>query len=189
MRWRVGMAMAMWLLGCATPPPTTRLTIGDYDAAIAKMTQSLAASDFLAGRGPHTEPAVIVIDRVLNLTTDIIPPAEQWMMIARLRGALPIMELERNKAITFQITPEKYQLLRDAGFEGDFRAARPATHVMSAVFRSMRREVRDPREEGHIVAVTDFYQLEYTIVNVVTREIAWSDSFEFQRQAVGLRID
>jgi hypothetical protein len=174
---------------CATTPPTTRLTIDDYNTTIAVVTQSLAASDFLRDRGPDSEPIVIVVDRVLNLTTDIIPPAEQWMMVARLRGAMPIIELERNKAITFQITPEKHQLLRDAGFEGDFRTGKPATHVMSAVFRSMRRELRDPREEGHIVAVTDFYQLEYTIVNVASREIVWSDSFEFQRQATGLRID
>lgn len=132
---------------------------------------------------------VIVINKVENLTTDLIPPAQQWMLMARLRGALPIQELADRRNIVFQVEPQRWALVREAGFDGDLGTAKPPTHVMSAVYRSARREVRDPKEHGAVVAVTDLYDLRYTITNLQTRQIEWTDDFLIKRYARGLRID
>lgn len=181
--------MLVALAGCSAPPRSTRLTIGDLNEATTRMTTSLAMSDLIRDRGPDSPRMVIVINKVENLTTDLIPVAEQWMMIARLRGAMPIQELSRNKNILFQIDPRRHRLLRDAGYEEDFGPTIEPTHVMTATFRSSRREVRDPAKGGHVVRVADLYALEYSITDLVTRQLQWTDRFEFQREAVGLRID
>lgn len=177
------------LTGCSAPPRSTRLTLGDLNAAHEKIVASLAGCDFLKDRGQESPQAVIVINKVLNLTTDIIPPGEQWMHVARLQGALPLQELAKRENIVFVLPPERISSLREAGFDVDSGGALKPTHVMSAEFRSIRREQRTADDLGQVTGITDFYDLRYTILNLETRQIEWTDSFEFQRQALGLRID
>jgi len=177
------------IAGCATAPRSTRLTLDDLNAAHEKVVASLAASDFLRDRRPDSPQAVIVINKVLNLTTDIIPPGEQWMHVARLQGAMPLAELALRKNVVFVLPPERVRSLRDVGFDVSNEKALKPTHVMSAEFRSIRRDKREAKQEGQVTGITDYYDLEYTIVNLNTRQIEWTDRFEFQRQALGLRID
>lgn len=174
--------------GCTATPRSTRLQLGDIDEAVERMIASLTVSDFLAARGPDSPPMVIVINRVSNLTTDLIPPEEQWMVMARLRGALPIRQFADRKNIRFQITPERHAMLREHGFRDELGGFDPPTHVMAAVFRSARREVRDPRD-GQIRTLQDYYYMEFTIDEIITRKTEWTDRFEFKRMAVGSRID
>ena len=149
------------LLSCSTSPQSTRLTIDDFNQVTERMAQSLGQSRLLVSRDPGSPRMVIVINKVQNLTTDLISPSEQWMLMARLRGALPIQELSTRKNIVFQVESERWALVRQAGFDGELGDSQSPTHVMSAVFRSARREVRDPQEHGAVVAVTDFYHMQY----------------------------
>ena len=167
---------------------STRLTDRDLDGVVQAMRASLAASDFFGQRDEHAEPAVIVLDRIENLTGDLLTRAERWMLVARVQGALPIRELAGKKNIAFQITPERHALLRKAGFAGDLETAPQATHLMTATFHSARRAGRDTRT-GLTDRRADYYYFEYRITEVRTRRLAWTDSFEIKREAVGLVID
>lgn len=180
--------LALTLTGCADPPRSTRLTLGDIQETSQRMVASLAGSDWLTGRGPDSPPIRIVIDKVENLTSDVIPEAEQWMYVAKVAGALPVQELGRKRNITFQITPRRQRALEERGFEVDLAAAEPPTHVLTATFLSATRagsaKAERPADER-----SDRYYLSYQILDLASREVVWEDRFEFQRAASGLLID
>ena len=178
------------LSGCQAGGQTTELRHDDLNVATAEMAASLAASDFLAGRGPDSPPIVVTINKVENLTSDIIPPGEQWMLMARLQGSQPIRQLSRDKNIRFQIPPERRKLLAGADVRLTPEQAQEyePTHVMKAIYRSSTRTVRGERK-GHIDRRQDYYTLAYQISDIRGRKIEWEDSFEFKREAAGLIID
>lgn len=176
---------------CSSQGKSTVIRAADFDAATQEMVTSLAASDFLRDRTPDSPLAIITINKVENLTSDPIPPGEQWMLMARLQGALPIRELGQRKNIRFQIPPKRQLLASEGGYRGDFTdpAARtPATHVMKATFRSSTRVART-KSHSLVNDRVDYYTMQYVIESIQTREIVWTDSFEFKRQARGLAID
>lgn len=176
------------LAGCATDPPrSSRLTLGDYDMLVAHMSQSLASSELFATRTPNTPPIYITINKVENLTSDVIPPAEQWMLMARVRSSVPLLALRRERNVTFQITPERFAMLRDAGFNADLGTDRDPTHIMRAVYRAAPRAATG--EERYVDERTDYYFLEYQITELASRKVVWADHVEFKRSAKGLVID
>ena len=174
-------------VGCHSTPQSTRLRLDDFNVTVQRMAESLVRSEFFTNRGPASEPVYITINKVLNLTSDIIPEAEQWMLMARVQGALSKPELAR-KNVYFQITPEQHARLRAAGFEGDLGDLPRTTHVLRAVFMSARRGERDD-SHGYVTGRQDYYYLEYAILELDTRRVAWSETFEFKRQAAGLAVD
>lgn len=178
---------ALIFTACASKSRTTRIQLDDFNTAAAKMAQSLAASRLLADRGPDSPPIIVTVNKIENLTEDIITPAEQWMFIEKVRTALPIQELRQKKNITFQIPIEQQRMLAADGFDIDPFAGPKPTHVMKAVFLSTPRMGRD--SDQHIDRRLDFYYMEYSITDLNTRQIVWIDTFEFKRQAVGLLID
>ena len=184
----LGVATTGLLTSCNSAPQSTRLRASDFDETIAKMAQSLAASDFLASRDAQSPAAWVVIDKVENLTTDIIAPAEQWMLVARLQSSLPIRSLAEKKNVRFQITPERHALLRQAGYEGELGTPPKVTHTLAAVFLAAPRTNRTANR-GQVSDRADFYYLEYSLLDLDTRQIVWSDTFEIRRQARGLAID
>jgi len=173
--------------GCAGPE-STRLRASDFDETLGKMIQSLSSSEFLAERSPDSPPAWVVIDKVENLTNDVIPPAEQWMLVARLQSAMPLQRFREQYRVMFQITPERHALLRQAGFTGELSTPPAITHTLSAVFMSAPRAGRDIKA-GMVNTRSDYYYLEYRLVDVKTRETKWLDTFEIKQQAKGLAID
>jgi len=183
--------LALSLAGCASTNDT-RLTGDDFDVTTAKMAESLTHSAFFAERSPASPPVYVVINKVENLTTDIIPPAEQWMLMARIQGALPIRQLGKNKAVFFIIPPEREPMATGAGYRGDFSHA-PAgitpTHVLKATYRSSTRTARD--SDGNINRRQEYYTLQYQLTDVAGRDIVWTDMFEFKRQTKsgGIAID
>ena len=189
--------VALLLTGCASGPGRhTRLAADDLDALVQYMVQSLAASEFLRERTADSRPISIVIDKVENLSSDIVTEAEQWMVVARLRGAMPLTEFSRSKNITFQITPERFETLRRAGYADELGLVTPSTHTMAATFRSLRRSgsrsgSRASRDgHGGVTNLrADTYYMEFRITNVQTRALVWIDEFSFTRQARGLVID
>lgn len=180
---------AVLLIGCflsactpATARPTTRLTVDDFDAAAEAMAQSLLRSDALRERTPESEPWIVSIQNVLNLSSDVIPQREQWSVIAQLRGATPIRELRATKNIHFVLPAERVEALRQSEnaveFHDDaFASQRRPTHVMTATFRSATRAVEKAR--------TDVYYMEFEILDLATSQPAWQDRFEFKREAKG----
>jgi hypothetical protein len=184
----------MALLAAVTSGPacqrsrSTRLTGQDIMAATDAMRQSLADSRFLAGRSPDSPPMAIVINRVQNLTSDVIPIPEQWMYVARVINALPIQQLAKQRNIRFVISPERIEALRQAGFEVQGPGALEPTHLMSATFLSARRAGRQPGAEVTDIR-SDYYFMEYAIFDLADRDIVWTDRFEFKRQAEGALID
>lgn len=182
-----GLALALTLASCATPGESTRLRASDFEVTVQQMVQSLGRSNFLAERTPDSPPAYIVINRVENLTTDLIPEAEQWMLMARVQGSMPLRELGRRKNIHFLIPPERQPLLRDAGYKEPLLSGPEATHTLAAVFRAAPRTVA--ADNRYVGRRQDYYFLQYSLAAIRSREIVWTDQFEFKREAKGLTID
>lgn len=168
--------------GCATARETSVMTQDDLNEVTAQMSASLAASDFLRDRTANSPPITITIDKVENLTSDLLPPAEQWMLMARLQGSLPLVDLRRTKNITFQVPPERGPLILDAGYQGQLNLSPIHTHTMTAVFRSATRVAR---EEGRVAGRVDLYRMEYKIFDITHRDVQWTDEFMFKREAIG----
>lgn len=183
----LGGSAVLLTAGCSSAQ-STRLTASDFDQTIEKMVQSLAASDFLRERQPDSPQAWVVINKVENLTTDIIPVAEQWMLVARLQSSVPIKHLAQTKNVRFQITPERHEMLRQAGFTDELITPPTVTHTLAAVFMSAPRAARDGKG-GQLTSRSDFYYLEYSLLELETREVVWTDTFEIKREARGLAID
>lgn len=175
----LALVLVMWLSGCAAPQSTT-LRAADFDNMADAMAQSLLRSPALAERTPDSEPWTISIQKVTNLSGDVIPVREQWAVMAMLRGSVPIRELRDLKNVSFTLPAERVEMLRAddnrpelAGF-GDERAV---THVMTATIRSVTRTAADAR--------TDLYYAEFDLMDLARGVPVWNDKFELKRQALG----
>lgn len=176
----------MWLLGvlllpaCAQPR-STRMTVGDFEAMAAQMAQSLSRSPALAGRTPDSAPMVVAITKVENLSSDVMSEGEQWGVIAKIRGSLPIQALRQQKNIAFVIPAEQTRKLRQQGDLGaaaeQFGSERSPTHTMTATFRSVTRAIDKARSE--------LYFCEFSLIDLKTSEPIWTDRFEYKRLATG----
>lgn len=174
---------AMVFTGC-TPKPvgeSSRITVADIETMTETMAQSLMRSDALVERGPTSGPWVVSMDKVLNLSDDVMTPNEQWSILAQVRGATAIDALWDEKAIRFVIPPERVVELRDSSYGQDFAdgfaSERQVTHTMTATFRSVTRAQAKVR--------SDLYYCEFDMLDLNTGEQVWSDRFEFKRQARG----
>jgi hypothetical protein len=177
------MVLAVALSGCAsTPPRTTTLIQNDYDHISAEMAAKLRGSEFLASRGPDSPPMQVSIEKVQNLTSQIIPEADQWWFVHKLRAATPMNVLAEQKNIRFVMPPEQVARLRSRG-DIDVRAPaeRYPTHTMTATFRTTTRMSEQDR--------TELYMCSFSIIHIDTGELVWVDSVEFQRTAQGLMWD
>ncbi|MCA9273404.1 MAG: hypothetical protein KDA31_10185 [Phycisphaerales bacterium] len=176
--------LGLGLPACASAPggaSSTRLTVDDIEEITTQMSAKLRASEFLAARGADSAPMTIAIQRVTNLSSDVIPVSEQWYLMDRVRNSLPIIELGRDRNLAFVIPAERLEELRALGFDAGAAANRAPTHVMDAVFRSATRSGQAHR--------TDFYLCEYRITDLETGALAWADSFEIKRAAFGRSWD
>ncbi|MEX0654327.1 MAG: hypothetical protein WD534_00720 [Phycisphaeraceae bacterium] len=175
------LTLALLLTACAAPPRSTRMTVDDFDAMAAAMAASLARSEAIAERGPDSKPWVIVIERVRNLSMDVMTQSEQWAVVARLRSAIPLQTLSHDRNVRFVMAPERVAAMRaedPTEFDERFAADRlTPTHTMTATFRSIPRAYDRGR--------TDFYYCEFEILEHATGEPVWHDRFEYKRQAFG----
>lgn len=176
--------LAGLLLACASPSRSTRMTVDDFQAMAGAMAESLLHSDALAARGPGSPPWVVSMEKVRNLTSDVMTDSEQWMIMARLRATTPLRALWDEKNVRFVLPPEAATRLNDELVEsgtlaeGDPQPARRTpTHMLTATFRSVTRATAEAR--------TDLYYCEFQLLDLNTGEPIWSDRFEFKRQALG----
>lgn len=184
MGWRRGMAgvaaCGLALAACAGTPKTSTLTGDDLAASSDEMAAQLSGSDFLKDRGPDSEPIVVAIDKVQNLTSDIIPEGQQWWMVSRVRDKLNVSALRQQRNVRFVI-PQ--QFLREGMERGnlDGGGTRTPTHEMSATFRSLTRAAGKDR--------TDAYVCEYRLTQIGSGELKWTGEFAFKRVASGRSYD
>jgi hypothetical protein len=184
----IAMVALAGLMGCASnAPQTSTLQSDDLLVAGNKMKDSLAASDFLADRGPTSPPVVIMTNKVENLTDSIIPVGQQWSTVLRVQNALPVQQFAKTKNIRFVVPPEREEMAAAAGLRVADLGRTPATHVLSAQFLSSARTTED--KSGVITGKQDSYYLEFKLTDVQSRELVWSDAFEFKRAAKGILID
>lgn len=179
----ISLAAMLALGGCATAQAkTTTLSASDLEATSTEIAAKLRASDFLKGRGPDSPRMVVAINKVENLTSDLIPSSEQWWLMQRVRDSIGLQTLSKERNVKFVI-PAKF--LRDAQRKGtlpeDAALERSPTHEMSATFRTATRTAQLDR--------TDAYLCEYRITDLSDGTLDWSDSFEFKRTAFGRSYD
>ena len=174
---------------CASLPRSTRLRDADYQDLVAEMTAALAASDLLAERGPDSPQMRVVTRRVINLSSDVIPEADMWMLVARIQAAAPLQELARHRNLIFQLPPERLELVREHWLDWPALAPEDApTHILEAIYWSATRSGGTRRDKPSDVR-KDYYDLEYRVVDLTSRELVWTASFAFAREATGLVID
>lgn len=187
-------AVCVGFIGCASNQGmrSTRLTANDFVVTEDKITADLHASDFLNQRTSESRPMVIVVQKVENLTSDIMTEAEQWMAVRRVIDSLPIQELRSTKNIRLVIPRERHNQLhaREYARLPDVDAELKPTHLMTARFQSAVRAARAVKSEHSLTdARSEYYYFAYTITDLVGREIGWASSFEFSREGRGLLID
>ncbi len=164
--------------GCASPPRTTRITVADFNAMAAEMSQSLLQSEALAQRGPTSKPWVITVDKVTNLSDDVMTASEQWAVMQRIAGSLPVQAMRKQKQVSFVLPRGRSDALLEAGeteLPGNIR--RTPTHMLHATFRSAARAQANRR--------SDLYFCVFELFDVAGGEPVWTDRFEYKRQARG----
>ncbi len=185
-------AMLGWFLGCliagcTSLPQTTRMTAADMEFMATQMAGSLSQAPFLAGRSPDSSPMVIALQKVENLSDDVMTPAEQWFVMQRLVASLPMQALREQRNVHWVLPAERLALIKAdpqwgaaAGeLPDDFGRDRRPTHVMTAVFRSV------PRIAANAMDRTDLYYTEFELMDLATSEPVWHDSFSYKRIARG----
>jgi hypothetical protein len=180
--------LALWvsgllLTGCATPG-STRMTAGDFEDMAGAMAQSLLSSEAIAARVPESEPWVISIQRVRNLSSDVITESEQWAVMARIKDAAPIETLHERKNIRFVLPAAQVARLRASerfAAPASAPARRDPTHVMTATFRSTTRASGRERTEA--------YFCEFELTDLRDGTPMWVDRFEYKRTATGHILD
>ncbi len=174
------------LSGCAGPPRSTVMTVEDYEYVAREMAgnlrRSLVDKGLLASRGPDSPPIVIAVQKVVNLTSDVMSEATKWYLMARVVNSQPLRSLRATKNVYFTIAAEHLREARKRGsVETGFAELRHPTHAMTATFHSVTRSTGVER--------TDLYYCQYEITDLLTGETVWSDKVEFKRIAHGRTWD
>lgn len=172
--------------GCASQPKSSVMTVEDYQYIATemggKLQGKLATSDVFAGRGGESPAMVVSIQKVSNLTSDMIPESARWYLMEKVKSSLPMAALSRDKNIRFVIPAEHLRQARERGaVEDDFANDRAPTHVMTATFLSATRAGGLER--------TDLYYCEYQLTDLSSGEVVWTDTVEFKRTAHGRSWD
>jgi hypothetical protein len=171
-------------VGCqASEGQSSRLTQDDLLEASNRMIESLAKSDFLEGRTASSPQAVIVTNKVENLTDQIIAPGEQWSTVLRVQNAMPVQEFSKKYNIKFVVPAEREAMAKGLGMQLASTGGTQPTHTLTATFTSSVRT--SDNKGGLVTSRQDYYYLEFKMFEIQSRELIWSDAFEFKRKAQG----
>jgi len=178
--------LALCLPACASAfggtAKSSRLTVDDLEYTANELADKLRGSAFLSNRSLQSQPMVVTVSKVENLSSDIIPESEQWWLIHRLRSSQPVRALAESRNLTFVIPVERLTAGRADGVFDDATAqARAPTHEMTATFRSATRSAGVHR--------TDIYLCDLRITNLRDATLEFSEAVEFKRAAVGKAYD
>jgi hypothetical protein len=180
MAWSV-LLILLNFTACASPQ-STRLQVSDFDELSDRMAESLAGSGAITQRTAADEPWWVSMQRVENLSTDVMTPGEQWAIVQRVRSAQPLQVLWDRHQIRFLESPEDVVAARALADPRDpYAADRRSTHVLTGTLRSITRAQQRDR--------TELYDLQMRLVDLATGEDVWSDNFSIKREARGLLWD
>lgn len=164
---------------------STRLSLQDAQDLSTQLAAALTRADVLRARDATSPRMVITINRVENLTSDIIPRREQWAMMVRISQAASLVELGKQKNFVLVVPVERVLESGVAGQEGDFAAMRAPTHEIAATLRSATR--------SGALARTDVYLCDMRMTTIggeaFAGEVVWTGSFEIKRTALGASFD
>ncbi|MBI1190622.1 MAG: hypothetical protein GC200_08105 [Tepidisphaera sp.] len=174
---------ALFLGACAGPPKSSRLSVDDIEVTAQELSAKLTGSDFLANRNADSPRMIVALTKVENLTTDVIPEADEWYIMTRVRASRSMEALKRLKNIVFVVPIEHIRggAAQASEFDQLVAQGRKPTHEMSATFRSSVRAKGENR--------TDVYMCDLRITDLTTRELSFADSVEFKKTAVGKAYD
>ena len=112
---------ALALPGCAAPQHSTRMTVDDIARMSEQMAESLANSKALRDRTPQSPRWIITLQKVENLSSDLLTEGERWAVMAKLQSSLPIRALWDQRNIRLVIPAEKTRVIQQQpdmqGFE------------------------------------------------------------------------
>lgn len=164
--------------GCTIPTRTTRLHAADLQDIAHEVAASLGSSDFLQERGPESEPIVIALHKVENLTSDLLNEGEKWYLMDRVLNSETMGALRRERNIRFVIPRERLdELTARTEWAGAIGEGRRPTHTMTAVLRSVTRSASADR--------TELYAAQYRLTALQTGETVWAGEYLLKRAASG----
>lgn len=172
--------------GCSHPDRTTVMTVDDYEYIASqigeKLHTDLVSAPLLAERKGDSPRWTIAVQKVQNLTSDVMSEGTKWYLMARVCDSAPIATLKHEKNIVFTIPADRLREARKHGaVPDDMASERKPTHVMSATFISVTRAAGKDR--------TDLYHCEYSLTDLKSGEVVWTDKVEFKRAAHGRSWD
>ncbi len=166
------------LLACASPPRTTRLQVVDFEDIAIEMASKLKASAFLQDRSPDAPTMVIAVNKVENLSSDILSDGEKWYLMDRVIDSRAITALRESHNIRLVIPAEKLRLLnRTLDSDEQAGALRSPTHTMTARLLSLSRSAGLDR--------TELYDCQFILTDLAGGEIVWTENVAIKRVARG----
>lgn len=168
--------------GCASAPRSSTLSVDDIEFTADELVHKLSDSDWLRGRTSGSPRVVIAIQKVENLSSDVIPEPDRWYIMTRLRASRPLEAYRRLYNVAFVI-PAEHLAASSAQSEAEreIGAGRRPTHELTATFRSATRSAGLDR--------TDAYQCECRVTDLASGELVWTDTVEFKKTAFGKAYD
>ena len=82
---------------------TTKMTLDDVNDMTQEMGVSLRSSNFLRDRTSESPRVLVAVDRAQNLTRDVIPLGEQWMIMQRIKDSAALQQIGREFAKRVEI--------------------------------------------------------------------------------------
>lgn len=171
------------LAGCSGAPKarTTFLNSVDLIEMTDRMAESFASDEGMRERSSQSSQWIVSIDRMHNLTNQVIPEREKWLYIARLRAVLQQSPIARERNIIWVIPPERWHIVQAELGDAPHELRRTPTHEMTAEFGALTNTSGKGR--------SDAYLCEYQLIDMHDGRIVWSDSWEVKRSVSGKTYD
>lgn len=182
--WLISM-LAWALLGlsaCASQPKSSRLGVDDIEHTAKELAFKLGSSDLVMDRTSSSPRMVIAIQKVENLSSDVIPEGDRWYIMARVRSSQSVDTISRVRNIAFVIPAEHLRgSSMQTELDREIGSGRAPTHEMTATFRSATRSAGRDR--------TDLYLCELRVTDLAIGQVVWTDIVEFKKTAFGRAYD
>ncbi len=131
-----------------------------------QMSESLLASDI---NFSSEKPFIIVADRVVNRTSQIMEQGEKQLFLTKLRATLNQNKTLKNAGVIFVARPDELsQYSEDIPADSTVKHLGP-THALTATFTSLTNVDRTIRDDSYLCS----FQLQ----NLKSREIVWEDAY------------
>lgn len=191
----VGMALACVITavvstGCestgGTGANTTLIQASDLLEVSDAARAALASSAFFVSRSAASRPLTIEPGRVTNISNERLTAGDRRAMLTRVLYEPGIQQQLASRNIALLRPSESPELL--AGVWPVAFSTTPPTHVLNAQFSSASRQAAIANSLSPD-ARSDLFVIDYTLVELATRDVVWSHQSELKRYATGRTID